>query len=287
MDTPRFARFEPIPLLAPYVECYWMLEVPGGQTLDQQRMPADGRIEVMFSFGGGSRRVAADGSDDCVVRSYSFVLGARGQGYTLEHFSAPRYVSIRFRPGGLSAFSRVPMTDLTDIYVDLDCIWHQPTVRRLEEQLEAASSAKAQAAIINHALLAKLQPVEHLQRLLYAVYQLESAQSDMTMPLLADTINMSQKHFERLFARYVGFRPSLFARVVRFQQAMYGALYQPETLTLGQLALSAGYYDQAHFSKDFKRFSGVAPKDFFSATHQFIQIATPAQMVEFLQDSPA
>jgi AraC-like DNA-binding protein len=55
-------------------------------------------------------------------------------------------------------------------------------------------------------------------------------------------------------------------------------------ITLGQLALIAGYYDQAHFSKDFKRFSGSTPQEFFAAQHEFIQITTPSEVVEFLQD---
>lgn len=287
MDSPRFARFQPAPVLALYVECYWMLQLPIGQALPLQRMPADGRIEIMFNFGAGSRRMAADGSDLCVVDSACFVLGARGQGYTLEHSGAPRYIAIRFKPGGLSAFARVPLAELTDIYLDLDNLWDGRMVREITDQLEAAATPKAQALILNAVLLARLHPPDHLPRLLYAVNQLQTPQFEMTMPMLADEISVSQKHFERLFARYIGFRPSLFARIVRFQQAMYSAMTQPKALTLGQLALAAGYYDQAHFTKDFKHFSGITPNSFFGTTHQFVRITTPSRVVDLLQDPQA
>lgn len=285
MSSPQFARFRPHPALIPYIECYWMLQSHQQAPVETQVLPADGRVELMFSFAAGSHRSAADGSDECEVRSYSFVLGARSQGYRVEHFGSPSYVAVRFKTGGLSAFSRLPLAELTDIYVDLDCIWDAQTVRKAEEQLATAPSPEHQAAILDRLLLARLSPPDHLERLLYTVFMIETQQAVLTMPELAGNINLSQKHFERLFARYIGFRPSLFARVARFQQAMYSTQSHLNRFTLGQVAAHLGYYDQAHFTKDFKRFSGLNPNLFFATSHEFIQIATPSQVVEFLQDT--
>jgi AraC-like DNA-binding protein len=246
-------------------------------------MPADGRVELMFSFAGGSQRTDVEGGDLCHITAHSFILGARGQGYLLEHVAAPVYVVARFKPGGFAAFARLPVAELTDVYVELDCLWDTPAVRRLEERLYAAPSPEAQVAMLETALLGRLAPPDHLDALLYAVRRLEAAPSALAIPALAGEINLSQKHMERLFARYIGFRPSLFARVARFQAALYTAVVRPG-LTLSQLALDAGYYDQAHFTRDFRAFAGAAPLQFLSASHDFVQISTPAQVVDFLQD---
>lgn len=275
----------PAPALAPYVECYWMLSLPRGMTtLPPQAMPADGRVEVMFSFGEASRRWAADGSDTCEVSAHSYILGARGQGYHFDHAGPPRYVAIRFKPGGWSAFARLPADESADVYLSLDMLWGAPVARELEDRLESAHTPQAAAFVLDSALLSRLAPPDHLTRLLYAVRQMQNGSIHLTIPDLADAVNVSQKHFERLFTRYIGFRPSYYARIARFQRVLYGVTMGGVSLSLGQLALSAGYYDQAHFTKDFKRFSGLSPREFFASSHGFVRIAAPEQVVEFLQD---
>jgi AraC-like DNA-binding protein len=279
-----FSRIQPTQALKSYIECYWMLSLPAETAALPQRMPADGRIELMFSFAAPTRRIAMDKSDDCLVTARSYILGARGQGYSFHHPGALHYVAVRFRPGGLSAFTRLPAVETTDLHVPLDALWDAAPVRDLESRLYAAESSYEQARLLDAALLQRLNPPQHLLWIQYAVAQLESGDVTLTMPDLASRLYISQKHMERLFARYIGFRPSLYARIVRFQQAMYLAMQQPGAVTLGQLAAFAGYYDQAHFTKDFKRFSGSPPQDFLAQPHSFVRITTPPEVVDFLQD---
>ncbi|GEM_PF-1962037 len=282
--APQLMRLTPCNILRPYIECYWILSSPSGYTPETQRMPADGRVEMMFSFGSDSERTTPDGGDLCTIRTSSFILGARGQGYVVDHFDAPYYVSVRFKPGGLSAFIDDPLKALSDIYVELDNLWERQAVTDLEDQLVSSSSIQAQAHLLDTALLAHFNPPDHLDRLLYAVEQISQPMTSTSMPSLADSVNLSLKHFERLFTRHIGFRPSLFARISRFQQAMYTALHTDKPLTLSQLALDTGYYDQAHFSKDFKRFTGLSPRHFFADYHEFVRLSSPAEDVDFLQD---
>lgn len=269
-----FASFLPVPALSPYIECYWILRAPA--TPPPQHMPADGRVELMFSFGGASRRTRLDGSDACRVTETSFILGARSEGYHLEHVSAPFYIAVRFRVGGLTAFVDFPVAELTDIYAELSCIWEADFVRKLEDQLQHAATPEDAIAILNTELVSQLAPPDHLERLLYSVEQMKNTSTSLLN--LAMEVNLSQKHFERLFTRYIGVRPSLFARMTRFQQAMYQALHHHERMNLSQLAQHAGYYDHAHFTRDFKQFSGVTPTQFLStvpASQQFVNISRP------------
>jgi AraC-like DNA-binding protein len=261
-----------------------MLRLGDIAEVDKQRMPADSRIELCFNFASTPRRIATQDKTACHVTARSFVLGARGQGYLLEHENAPNYAAIRFKPGGLAAFSRIPINDLTDTYVSLDDVWDARSSHCIVDQLAVGPTPQAQAHSLDVALLARLNPPEHLNRLLTATQQLTYAPKLPAMRALADTVNLSQKHFERLFTRYIGFRPSLFARIMRFQRALHNALAQPRALVLSQLALNAGYYDQAHFTRDFKQFSGSAPVEFLSAKHAFIQLTQPRKHVDLIQD---
>ena len=68
--SPQVVQFQPAFALRPYVECYWMLDAPYGFDAFAQRMPTDSRTELIFSFGAGMRRTAADDSDVCDVMDF-------------------------------------------------------------------------------------------------------------------------------------------------------------------------------------------------------------------------
>ena len=76
-------------------------------------------------------------------------------------------------------------------------------------------------------------------------------------------IMLQQRAAEKRFRRVVGATPKKFSSIIRLQTALnnYGKC---ENLT--DLGYSAGYFDQSHFIKDFKQFTGETPEKFFSGT---------------------
>jgi AraC-like DNA-binding protein len=79
---------------------------------------------------------------------------------------------------------------------------------------------------------------------------------------LAEQSYLSRRQFERRFLEASGLSPRLFARIIRFQEAVRH--FGVRDLSLTQLAYQCGYYDQSHFIHDFKAFSGHHPRQFFS-----------------------
>src|SRR5262245_21703697 len=72
---------------------------------------------------------------------------------------------------------------------------------------------------------------------------------------LADYCQVSVRQLERGFRRVIGTSPKVFARTVRFEQAQRRLMFDPDA-DLTELAYECGYFDQAHFIKDFKAFTG-------------------------------
>jgi transcriptional regulator GlxA family with amidase domain len=66
----------------------------------------------------------------------------------------------------------------------------------------------------------------------------------------------SERQLERRFERVVGLTPKRYAALLRFERAV-AALRTG--VALGTVAIEAGYYDQAHFNRDFRRFAGTTP----------------------------
>jgi transcriptional regulator GlxA family with amidase domain len=75
--------------------------------------------------------------------------------------------------------------------------------------------------------------------------------------------DLSGRQLERLFQQYVGLSPKSFGRILRFKQVMRLA-EQRRIANWAELALIAGYYDQAHLIRDFHQFAGESPTQLFT-----------------------
>jgi len=69
---------------------------------------------------------------------------------------------------------------------------------------------------------------------------------------------ISERQFERKFLQAVGFTPSFYRRVVRFEKVLHKIQHNHYT-TLADLAYESGYTDQSHLNREFKQFSGSTP----------------------------
>jgi AraC-like DNA-binding protein len=85
------------------------------------------------------------------------------------------------------------------------------------------------------------------------------------------TIN--RRKLERDFDYHVGVSPKFLQRVLRFRKAML-SFHRSRNRNLTALAYDCGYFDQAHFINDFKEFTGLSPKKFFSSTCTFGELVT-------------
>jgi len=265
-----YQQFFPSDVLAPYVECFWILKAPSHLSTGSERLPADGRVEVMFHLAGPSKRYRADGHGEPHVQRTSALLGGRSRGYVVEQIGASHYVSVRFRPGGVAPFLNVPLAETVDLMVDLDLIWGN-AVKTLEEQLFDAHSPQATVEILNRALLERFENLPHLRAIQAATHMIDASSGNISVCRLADHLGWSQKHFERLFSQYVGFPPKRYARISRFQHMSVWAARHARGMTMGKLAAEFGYFDQSHFSKDIITFTGVPPGTFFSAMNRIVE----------------
>ena len=80
---------------------------------------------------------------------------------------------------------------------------------------------------------------------------------------LSDKLNINRRQLERKFATVVGVSPKQLSKIIRLQ-ATLKMIADDKFTCLTSVAYSGNYYDQAHFIKDFKEFTGVSPKEFYS-----------------------
>jgi len=131
----------------------------------------------------------------------------------------------------------------------------------LEEQLHEASTDKKKIKIIELFLLSRLREIPLDNLVLTALALIHKSKGAIRIKELAAQLHISQSPLEKRFRQVVGTSPKKFASIVRFKHTIQN--YSPKQ-ALTAIGYEAGFYDQAHFIKEFKHFTGETPESFFS-----------------------
>jgi AraC-like DNA-binding protein len=192
-------------------------------------------------------------------------MGARGSSTVLEGDCAPSYLEVLLAPLGAYTLLGLPMDELSGQTVDLVDVLGA-TGRRLAEQLRETSSWRRRFALVDQYLLRRLERGPRPSpEVAWAWQRLVATGGAVPIGRIAHEVGWSHKHLIARFRQQVGLAPKTAARLVRFG-GVWRRLGERRPLDWGQLAADAGYADQAHLVRDFRRFTGTTPTDFLART---------------------
>ncbi len=87
----------------------------------------------------------------------------------------------------------------------------------------------------------------------------------VTISAVADSLDWNVRTMHRRFLAACGYGPKHFQKIMRIQAVLRAAQAIPSA-GLAELAISAGFADQAHMTRDFRAITGLTPTDYFRAT---------------------
>lgn len=99
-----------------------------------------------------------------------------------------------------------------------------------------------------------------------AVAAFEAADGAVALADVAEAQGVSLRQLSRRFSEVVGVPPKYFCQVLQLNTA-FGLLHRDDRPGLAELALAAGYYDQAHFANAMRRFIGTSPARYLDSPH--------------------
>lgn len=266
-----YREYSPDPLLKPYVECYWSALADRPPFQKKEALIPDGTIELMFNFGDNYHQI--DAKDEKKAVKGSHVIGIRKSALFIAQSSNQHFFCVRFKPGGTQPFFHVPAhefaQDITQISDLLPCAYQE-----LEDQLYHAKNIEACIQLTNLFLL-KQGSFHKKGMVLNNGFIRLANETQQSVAEAAGALNVNYKALERSFKEGVGLTPKEYLSIRRFTKSVQ-LLYSAKYSSLTHVALEAGYYDQAHFIRSFKKLSGQTPSQFLKSRFKIVEVIQPA-----------
>jgi len=168
-------------------------------------------------------------------------------------------VLVYFTEIGFTHFSSNPANELFNLSLSLNDIFEKRKVSEVEEKLVLAATDKQRIKIVEQFLLSQLKDIQADKLIVEAVKLIYQSNGTIRIKELNERLLISQSPFEKRFRKVVGTTPKKFASIVRFNTVLDN-LANSKSLT--EICYENNFFDQAHFIKDFKQFTGATPENF-------------------------
>lgn len=263
----RYYTVSPSAELSPYVRYFWVLEGEASpDTPYVHRSMADGCAELVFHYQGTFDELFPDRVEQ------SFDAGLAGQSTRFRRFQIEKNFGIfgvYFFPYAIPELFSIGGGEIVNQMLDLKTVLGKQG-EELHERMALSTDNTERLKVVSTFLEAKIRrSVRGSNPMHHAIRHLVNTNGQGSVSKLAEDTFQSTRQFQRNFKHLSGFTPKTFLRIIRFQHAI-GQYHQKEK-SLSTIALDCGYYDQSHFIQDFRSFSGLTPRQYFSGETEATQ----------------
>jgi AraC-like DNA-binding protein len=250
--------FPPHPLLADIIQNIFVIDAAfdGQEGNLVGHYPPTPQQCIFLYLNAGIQAKRID-EPEFVKRPRVVVVGPQVTRMQLKVNQSHKVAVIGFLPGGLYRLLGVPMQEIFDVGIDGHDLFGGDIYDLVDQCAELNSMAAIKTAIEEY-LLSRLGKMKDFLPIDRAFHLLLRSRGRLGMREAADLACLSLRQFERKSLERLGMSPKLYARIVRFSNA-YRLFEKSQNPDWAEIALQSGYFDQMHFIRDFKEFSGITP----------------------------
>jgi AraC-like DNA-binding protein len=256
----NYQTFEPGEALNRLVKCYWILENPREENPQAQTIVPDGCMEMIFHYGDVYQQYLETG--DSIIQPRCFVIGQLTRPLEIMPTGITGIFAVRFHPEGFLAWATVPIKELENKAVSLGQLFGKDGLE-IEHRILKARSVSERITHIETFLISRLTRADTLDRIIKSTVEtILTANGQLSVEDLSRHIQINRRQLERKFSTAIGLSPKQLSKTIRLQ-AMLKLLLTKKFTSLTALAYEGEYYDQSHFIKDFREFTGYTPGEFY------------------------
>lgn len=263
-------EYRPADALRPYVQRFWTGRFSPLQAHSlTQRIPPHGFLDVIIHL--TDHHCDLVGSAGWNQSPDYMLIGVQRVAYEVRFTRAVEVFAIRFKPAGFCSLFGVPVGELVDAHEDLVAVL-DARFRDFAGRLREAPDVVERLRTAERYLLEAAADPEftYLNR---ATELIRTSAGKLRVADVADRVHISRRQLERAFQRALGLSPKQYMRIARLN--LVQALLRSGTHHgLADVAHRAGYADQAHFSREFKRLVGECPTRFLSEQDAYAVLDT-------------
>ncbi len=234
---------------------------------------------LTFNLGGRDEDIFLE--NQCIrLDKHSYIIGQPlSHRVSLSNPKGINILGVKFTPLGLYLLTGIDMKHISDKIIDAGDIWGNETAI-LYEQILSKHNNLEQIAVLEQFLKNKRKHSSQCPKvhLLNNAITLLKSKKMFSVSQLRENNYVTKKTLERYFLNHIGVGPKQYANISRFNHILTyldGLASEPEW---HEIVVSFGYYDHSHLIKDFKRYAGKTPAEYFSQLKYTRSFRTKAEL---------
>ena len=250
----RYESFSPSDSLINLVKEYWIFE-NDDQSIHEQKIIPDGYSEIIIHY-GDAYQINLSGKWE--QQSPMLFSNQISKYFFLKNTGASAMLGIKLHPAAFYQLFQIDVSQYTDRVVDLKEIVGDTTGldKIMAEGIPMEDRVKFAEKWLEDQL-SSYQPQKKIERVISKVLENHGM---IDVEQMADDVQLSSRQLERLFKKVVGLTPKFYSRIVRFNYIFEVIKEQKDSWI--RTALQSGFFDQSHFIKNFKEFTGEEPSNY-------------------------
>ncbi len=258
--------FKPAPCLSEIVEYYWYSKIETTES-SIQNYPTPLLQGLVFNF---YKKEEQHSYNDKVIRLYK-------QAYFFGQPICPRIITtnktgvdiicVKFKPLGIIKLTGINMEHMADCIIEAEAIWGNE-IETLCDKMQCEKTIEKGIRVLETYLFSKFlktrQP-HSLQNVLNTLHLIDLSRGNALVKDLQYKTNTTRKTLERNFVQSIGLKPKLYTEIVQFNAVKKRLDDISKKLKISDVAFDFGYYNSSHLASQFKRFSGLTPKQYLNS----------------------
>jgi len=253
----EFQYFQPADILRPYIKHYYLFE-SAEHTMYEDTVFPSGDMEIIFNLGDGFWE--SFDQDSFRKNPEVELWGQITKPLRIRSSGAQVMLGVRFFTHSSSFFMNEEMSVFNDQVFDLEDVLGS-NIQCLHQHLLETSQISEKVSILDKFFINKLlhtnKKEERLQKVARILSSITKDSTENNISKVADKYGVTTRYLHKLVYQHTGLSPKYVDKIHRFQTSL--RLIGENTLPLTSIAYDAGYFDQSHFIRDFKAFTGLTP----------------------------
>ena len=257
------------PTLKKYIKFFWSFQVD--QLEMNHKLIPQRNINLRFNLSETPHYLSINGDQHMLEKVYFSGIHDHFTNVHLKLSGSVDTLGICFYPEGFYPFMKIPISEFKNQLLGAGEVGYKLS-SSIREHLITVDDINLRLDILESELLKLLIHNNVFSDNFSKIFnELKNSETPGNISDFCKKHNICLRKLERMYNKYVGVSANTYSTLNRFHISLNRMLYT-DFSKLSDLAYDYGYFDQMHFIKDFKRFTGDTPKSFVNQNNSILQI---------------